>query len=169
MQTILSLYRLLKKIANSLQSPLLLAVRLYWGWQLFQTGWGKIQDISKPIEFFHSLGIPMPVFNAYFVSYLECIGGMLLFIGLGSRFISVPLAIDMVVAYFTADSEALKSIFSNPGKFYGADPFTFLFASLLILIFGPGLYSLDYLIVRYFEKRHRAESTPIKTADLRTV
>ena len=25
-----------------LQSPFLLAVRLYWGWQFAQTGWGKL-------------------------------------------------------------------------------------------------------------------------------
>jgi putative oxidoreductase len=43
----------------------------------------------------------------------------------------------MVVAFLTADGEALLSFFSNPGKFYGAAPYTFLFAALLILIFGP--------------------------------
>jgi putative oxidoreductase len=59
----------------------------------------------------------------------------------------------MTVAYLTADRGALKSIFSEPGKFYGADPYTFWFAALLIMIFGPGSISLDYLIGRYVDKR----------------
>jgi putative oxidoreductase len=37
-------------------------------------------------------------------------------------------------------------VFSNPGKFYGADPYTFLFAALLVLIFGPGWFALDTFI-----------------------
>jgi putative oxidoreductase len=54
----------------------------------------------------------------------------------------------MIVAYLTADPEALHSIFSDPGKFYNADPYTFLFASLLILIFGPGRFALDWVLTR---------------------
>ena len=82
MRIIQRLYAYFLQLMNLLQSPLLLAVRLYWGWQFFQTGWGKIHDISKPIQFFTSLGIPFPTANAYFVSYLECVGGILLAIGL---------------------------------------------------------------------------------------
>ena len=157
------LYARLLTVLNSLQSPLLLFVRLYWGWQFWQSGWGKLQDISKPIGFFTDLGIPFPVFNAWFVASLECFGGILLFVGLASRLISIPLVIDMLVAYIAADREALKSFLSEPGKFYAADPYTFLFAALLILIFGPGVFSLDYLIARYVEKRRGTTPQPAMT------
>jgi uncharacterized membrane protein YphA (DoxX/SURF4 family) len=30
---------------------LLLTVRLYWGWQFWQTGWGKLSNIAKPIDY----------------------------------------------------------------------------------------------------------------------
>ena len=156
--TSVSLYRRLLKILNFLQSPFLLLVRVYWGWQFWQSGWGKLQDISKPIGFFTELGIPFPVFNAWFVALLECLRGILLIVGLASRLISIPLVIDMMVAYLTADREALKSIFSEPDKFYAAAPYTFLFASLIVLIFGPGAVSLDYLIARYIRKRYPVES-----------
>jgi len=160
-----SLYLRLLKVLNSLQSPLLLVVRLYWGWQFWQAGWGKLQDISKPIGFFTDLGIPFPVFNAWLVSLLECGGGILLFLGLASRLISIPLVVDMTVAYLTADREALKSIFSEPGKFYRADPYTFWFAALLIMIFGPGAISLDRLVSRYFARRS-AESPRATTVTM---
>ncbi|HLH07585.1 MAG TPA: DoxX family protein [Terriglobales bacterium] len=139
-------YALLRSVGNSLQSPLLLLVRLYWGWQFLQTGWGKLQHIHKVIGFFTSLGIPAPALNAWFVSGLEFVGGILLIAGLGSRFISLLLTVDMFVAYLTADRAALASIISDPGKFYNADPYTFFFASLMILIFGPGRLALDYLL-----------------------
>ena len=92
--TSIHLYRRLLRVLNFLQCPFLLFVRVYWGWQFWQTGWGKLQDISKPIGFFTELGIPFPVFNAWFVSMLECVGGILLILGLASRLISIPLVID---------------------------------------------------------------------------
>jgi putative oxidoreductase len=136
-------YRMLIRASSNLQSPLLLAVRLYWGWQFMQTGWGKLNGIDKVIQFFTGLGIPAPVLNAYFVSALEFGGGLLLILGLGSRLIALPLVIDMIVAYITADREALFSILSNPDKFTAAAPYTFLAASLIVLVFGPGKVSLD--------------------------
>src|SRR6202521_4463432 len=108
--------RLLVRRGSSLQSPFLLAVRLYWGWQFMETGWGKLTDIGKVIGFFTELGIPAPALNAYFISALEFGGGVLLILGLGSRLVALPLAIDMLIAYITADREALLSIFSNPDK-----------------------------------------------------
>lgn len=141
-------YSLLVSAGNSLQSFFLLLVRLYWGWQFFQTGWGKLHNLAHVVEFFTSLGIPAPALNAYFVAGLECFGGILLAVGLGSRLIALMLAVDMLVAYITADRAALLSIFSNPGDFYAAAPYTFLVASLIILIFGPGRFALDYVIER---------------------
>jgi putative oxidoreductase len=141
-------YSAFARSANSLQSMFLWLVRLYWGWQFAQVGWGKLHNLPHVIQFFTSLGIPAPAANAYFISILELVGGILLALGLGARLIALPLAIDMMVAYLTADRQALASIFSDPGKFYAADPFTFLMASLIILIFGSGLFSVDWLIER---------------------
>src|SRR5260370_37750489 len=149
-------YALFHGAAVVLQPLLLLAIRFYWGWQFWQSGWGKLADISKPIEYFTSLGIPFPVFNAYFIGLLEAGGGILLILGLGSRLIALPLVIDMVMAYITADREALFSMFSEPEKFYKADPFTFLLASLVILAFGPGWLSLDCAVKSFRARRQKA-------------
>lgn len=134
------------RAADHLQSPFLLAVRLYWGWQFAQDGWGKLHNLPKIAEYFASLHIPAPALTADVISGLEFFGGALLILGLASRFIGLLLAGNMLVAYVTAEPAALRSIFSDPGKFYNADPYTFLFASLLILIFGPGRFAVDYII-----------------------
>jgi putative oxidoreductase len=148
MKSLIHLYERIVRALNSLQSPFLLAVRLYWGFQLMTNGWGKLHHLGKITEFFASLNIPFPGLNAPFVSALEFFGGILLMLGLFSRPIAFLIACDMFVAYYTADHDALVSIFSDPGKFYIADPYTFLFAGLLILIFGAGYLSLDTLLAR---------------------
>ena len=151
MKFLLRSYSQFSTFASYLQSPFLLAVRLYWGWQFAQTGWGKLHSLDKITGFFASLNIPFPGFNAHFVSGLEFAGGILLMLGLGTRFVGLLMVGNMLVAYWTADHEALVSIFSDPGKFYVADPFTFLFASLMVLIFGAGLFSVDALLMKRFE------------------
>ena len=139
-------YQIFVTAADSLKSPFLLAIRLYWGWQLVQSGWGKVHNIAGVTEFFTSLGLPAPHLTAIAISNLELFGGALLALGLGSRLISLVLSVNMIMAYITADREALMSVFSDPGKFYNADPFTFLMASLVVFIFGAGSLSGDRLI-----------------------
>ncbi len=137
---------LLNRGAKSLQSPFLLFIRVYWGWQFIQTGWGKANNIEKVTQFFTNLGIPFPGLNAPFIAGLELVGGILLVLGLASRPISLLLTADMLVAYIVADREALLAIFSDPDHFTGATPYNFLFASLIVLIFGAGRLSVDALI-----------------------
>jgi putative oxidoreductase len=121
-------------------------VRLYWGWQLLQSGWGKLHHLGRVTEFFASLNLPVPHLTAAFVSGVEFFGGILLILGLATRLTGMILTINMLMAYITADREALSSVLSSPDKFYNADPFTFLFAAVIVLVFGAGFFSLDYLL-----------------------
>jgi hypothetical protein len=43
-------------------------------------------------------------------------------LGLFTRPVALLLTCNMFVAYWNADREALSAIFSDPGKFYAADP-----------------------------------------------
>src|SRR6202012_1204452 len=99
------LYRRFAHAASLLQSPLLLALRLYWGWQFFQTGKGKLMNHEKVTAFFASLHIPFPSFNVWLASSTECLGGVLLLVGLGSRLVCVPLLFTLTIAYLTAESD----------------------------------------------------------------
>ncbi len=154
------LYQRLFAVVDYLRSPFLLAVRLYWGWQLIQSGWGKLHNLPKVTEFFTSLNLPMPAQMAVFISCVEFFGGIFLAVGLLSRLTALVLTVNMIMAYATADREALRSIFSDPDKFYAAAPYVFLIASLIILIFGPGKLCLDTLLERLLG--------PPETKDLRS-
>jgi putative oxidoreductase len=143
-------YRLLINLGNALRHPLLLVMRLFWGWQLFLTGKGKLMNLDKTAGFFESLHIPMPKLNALMAGSVECFGGLLLLLGLGSRLVSIPVAFTMIIAYVTADREAIMGIFTDPDKFTGAAPFLFLLTAIVMLAFGPGCLSLDAIIGRKF-------------------
>lgn len=132
--------------ANLLQSPLLLVIRLFWGFQFAQTGWGKLTHLSKTASYFASLNIPAPQVNAAMAGATECFGGILLLVGLWSRAAAFALATVMAVAYATSEKEALSTLFSDPDKFTGATPFLFLFAAVIILAFGPGVFSIDRFV-----------------------
>lgn len=134
---------LLATLGGWLQPVLLLVVRGWWGWSFFLTGKGKLTHLDKTTEFFASLDLPLPKLNAIVAGSTECLGGLLLLLGLFSRVASVPLTFTMLVAYATADKEALHAIFSDPDKFTGATPFLFLFACVIVFVFGPGKLSLD--------------------------
>lgn len=154
------LYQRVFSAADYLQSSFLLLIRLYWGWQLIESGWGKLHNLGKVTEFFTSLGLPMPAQMAVFISCVELFGGIFLALGLLSRFTALVLTINLITAYITADREALFSIFSDPDKFYAAAPYTFLVASLIVLIFGAGKFSLDTLFNRMLGASGSSETHP---------
>jgi putative oxidoreductase len=138
----------LAKVAAFLPDPLLLAIRLYWGWQFFQTGKGKLMNLDNTTSFFIDLSIPFPTLNAILAGSTECFGGLLLLTGFASRLTAVPLIFTMVVAYLTADRDKVTSLFDDPDAFVTAAPFLFLFAAVIVFTFGPGRFSVDARIGR---------------------
>jgi putative oxidoreductase len=71
------------------QSPLLLLIRLYWGWQFMQDGWGKLTHLERVTQFFTSLSLPAPGATALFVALVELIGGALFTFGVATRLVSL--------------------------------------------------------------------------------
>lgn len=142
------IYSLLIKVGNFFQPLVLLAFRLHWGWLFFKTGRGKLLNHERTVDFFTSLNIPLPDVNAWFVGGLECVGGLLLLVGLFSRPIAFMLMINMLVAYLSVpeDRAALLGIFGDPKPFFEAEPFFFLLTCVLVFSFGPGKLSLDTLL-----------------------
>jgi len=144
-----------------LQAPLLLALRLYWGWQLAQSGWGKLHHLSGVAEYFGTLGLPMAAQMALLIALVEFFGGILLALGLLSRITALVLTINLTMAYVLGDRDALLSFFSDPDKFVAAAPFAFLIVSLIVLIFGAGKVSLDTALSFLFSNRRVKQSDTV--------
>lgn len=145
-------YTGLIKAGEFLQSPLLLAIRLFWGWQLFESGRGKLMHLHDTASFFQGLGIPFPEFNAHFVGYVESVGGLFLIFGFLTRLATIPLIIVMIVAFLTAHVDAVKELANDYQAFTQQAPFIFLFALLILFAFGPGKISIDSLAKRFLFK-----------------
>ena len=143
-------YRWLQVVGSWIQPLFLLAIRLFWGWAFLMSGLGKFMAIEKTTEFFAGVGIMWPAHSAYLVAGVEVVAGLLLMIGLISRFAAMLLSVVMIVALFTAHAEAVYGVVSDPGLLMAQQSITFLMVTLTVWCFGPGGLSLDRLI----EKKH---------------
>ena len=144
--------KMIYRILDFLKHPFLLLIRLYWGYAFFQAGFGKFNNMPHVIDFFTQLGIFMPKYNAYFVATVETVGGLFLMAGLFSRLIAIPLVINMIVALLTAHAAATLNLLHDPKTFFEQEPFLFLYASLIVTLFGPGAFSIDDLRYRLKER-----------------
>jgi putative oxidoreductase len=149
-----SLHESLVSLLDRGRSPLLLAIRLYWGWQFATDGWGKLTHLDKVADFFTSLNLPAPHATAILVASVELFGGLLFAFGVLSRITSLALFVNMTMAYLSVPDDRVNfsHILSNPSDFYNATPYTYWFAALLILILGPGFFAVDTLFPRRAQK-----------------
>jgi uncharacterized membrane protein YphA (DoxX/SURF4 family) len=143
-----------------LQDLLLLVVRLYWGSNLVVSGWNKFADFEGKVQVFENLGIVWPKASVILSGAAELGCGALLVVGLATRIAAVPLVINMLVAFAVASGDKMRALFSNPNEFVTAPEFLYLFACLLVLVFGPGLISIDGLLGIFLGRQSAQGSLP---------
>jgi putative oxidoreductase len=144
----INLYQRIVAILNNGQGLALLFLRLILAYSFWETGKTKFEDIDSVAGWFESLGIIAPKFNAYLAATTEVVGTFLLILGLGTRLISIPLIITMIVAIKTVHWE---NGFSSGDNGYEI-PLYFILMLLVLLTFGAGKLSLDYLIRKRINK-----------------
>jgi putative oxidoreductase len=133
-----------------------LLTRLVIGHAFYQTGAGKLAHPENVVSFFTDLGIPFPAANAAFVSRVEFYGGLLLVVGLFTRLACCFLGSTMVVALMTADRAAFLGALSGSGDAGLTDvvPVVYGLFLLWLVVFGPGLASLDALLRKWIRPGH---------------
>ncbi len=144
-----------------LQPVFLLLLRVLIGWGFVIAGTGKLAHPAAAAAQFADWGVPMPMVNAYAAGITETVCGALLILGFASRIITIPLIVTMVVAYATAHKDVFDftGIWDGPNAFWtvlngfvtafdAAPAFPYLIAALVVLLFGPGILSVDGLVKR---------------------
>ena len=121
-----------------------LVARVTVGCVFATTGWGKLHNLQKIVDYFTELGIPYPQYQAPFASANELVCGLLVLVGLATRVAAIPLIIVMLVAIRTAQWENVDSLAALVGLVEWA--YIVIFAWLAIS--GPGPVSIDALIAR---------------------
>jgi putative oxidoreductase len=136
-----------------------LLTRLFVGYFFFTSGWAKTHDLATFTANFQSWGIPYPAFNAALSAYTECIGGALTMAGLGMRFVSIPMIINMAVAVISVKLKEVSSV----ADFVNLDEPLYALTYVWLLFSGAGIISidaaLDWLISRLAHERVATRET----------
>lgn len=127
--------------------PLLFRLILAYGF--YKPAMAKLDDVNAIGEWFAGMGLPAPYFQAYLATATECLGVLLLTLGLGVRIISIPLVITMLVA--------IKTVHWGNGFEAGQNGFEIPLYYILMLVSlictGAGKISVDYLLSKRFTNK----------------
>ncbi|MBM7586177.1 putative membrane protein YphA (DoxX/SURF4 family) [Bacillus pakistanensis] len=118
-------------------------LRILLGFTFFIHGLAKFQDgIENTVGFFESIGLPG--FSAYVVAGIELIGGIALILGIGTRVISVLLALIMIGAIFKVK---LAGGFLGNGQMAGFElDLALLAISAYLALTNRSAFALDNVI-----------------------
>lgn len=163
-QTVLRLWRLLTHLLARLDWMPPLLLRLFVGYFFFETGWGKLHNLDAFTQRFQEWGIPYPAFNAALSAWTECLGGALTIAGFATRFVSVAMVINMIVAIVKVK---LKDV-SGLDDFVELDEPLYALSFVWLGFAGAGAVSLDYLIAWALGLRRNAPNDGAIASSLRT-
>jgi putative oxidoreductase len=139
----------LRAIANRLSFLGPTLARLTVGVVFIGTGWGKLHTLPDVTEYFASLHIPAPAFQARLAAGTEFFGGILVLIGLATRLASLPLGFTMVVAIATAKRAELTGL----SALLGFEEWSYLVFFIWLAVAGAGPLSLDALWMKMRGRR----------------
>lgn len=118
----------------------LLIIRLSFGLTMMLShGLGKLQKLMEgedPIKFYDFMGLGAEI-SLILVVFAEFVCALLFSLGLFTRLVTIPLVFTMFIAFFI--------VYANAPFGDRETAFLFLTAFLVILITGPGRFSLDRL------------------------
>ena len=120
----------------------LLVIRIVLAYGFLTPALLKWQNIKGIADWFENMNYPLPHLSAYLAATTEALGVILLALGLGIRYISVPLIFMMFVAIFTVHAGNGFNAGDNGFEI----PLYYAIMLFTLLIFGSGKLSLDYLI-----------------------
>ena len=161
LDAMLAIRRFVLSIAARLQWLPPTLARFTVGWIFLWSGWGKLHDLPRVIEFFGSLGIPHPELQAPFASGTELVWTLVL-VGLFTRIASVPLIITMIVAVVTAQRDNVGSL----GDLFGLIEFGYIVLLISLGVTGAGPLSLDHVVVRWVAGRDETHALRRPVASL---
>jgi putative oxidoreductase len=141
----MEIYRRIASPAPLLPEWGLTVLRAVVGFTFFMHGWQKVFElgITGVVDAFVQMGVPLPAVTAPLVSMLELVGGAAILLGLGTRWLAILLALDMLGAIALAH---LPSGFFAPN---GVElPLLLLGGALALVLTGPGACAVDRLIAR---------------------
>ena len=138
----------LKGYTDALAPYAVTLLRILVGITFFLHGLPKLSNLAGFTGFLTSLGVPLPGVAAPVIMALEVVGGLLLIAGLGTRWISLLFAAQMLVTTLLVKS-GIGFIAPQGAPGVGAELDLLLLASSLILLaYGSGPLSVERTILK---------------------
>jgi putative oxidoreductase len=162
--TIARIQELIHRIAGRLTWLPPAVVRLTLGVTFVLTGWGKLHGLDQLTQYFTELGIPAAAIQAPMVAGIEFFGGLMILLGLGTRFAAVPLMGTMIVAILTAKLEDIHGL----GDLVGTTEFAYLAMFLWLAVAGGGMLSVDHVIGKLLRRNAGTSAAPASAAPARS-
>jgi putative oxidoreductase len=139
----------LRRYTDALAPYAVTILRVLVGLTFLLTGLPKTQNFAGFTGFVGSLGFPMPVFFAAVVVTLEVIGGLLLIAGLGTRWVSALLIVEMLVTTLLVKLPNLGFIAPQGKPGVGAELDLLLLAGAFILLtHGSSVLSIERNVLK---------------------
>jgi putative oxidoreductase len=112
----------------------------------------KVRNLEGVAQWFAGMHYPFPMVSAVLAMSTEVLGVILVTLGLATRIIAIPMMFILVVAIFTTH---ISNGFAAGNNGYEI-PVYYLLMLFSLVVYGPGKFSLDYLL-----NRRRSNKRPI--------
>src|SRR5215467_13286596 len=137
------------KIAATWTDFLLLVGRVFLGWLLLASGYGKLTGIAGTTAYFTSLGMSPPEFWAWFAAIAEIVLGAALILGIATRYAALATFVWVLVAtaiahrYWTYPAAQQAGQYNNWLK-----NIAIMGGTLYVFVTGAGRYSVDAMLAK---------------------
>jgi putative oxidoreductase len=134
-------------LAQQGQDFLLLLGRVLLGWIFILSGWRKLMDIPAFVATMPRRDLP--TFLGYIAPFVEFIGGILLVVGLATRYAALLMLLFVIIATFSshrywAYPEAQRA---NQNSHFWKN-ISMMGGTVLLFVTGAGRYAVDSMLQR---------------------
>lgn len=129
----------------------LLFLRICLAYGFYEPAMNKWSDIHAIGDWFAGMGLPAPYLQAYLAASTELLGVFLLALGLGTRYIAIPLMVTLLVAIKTVHWENGFSSAENGFEI----PLYYLLMLFSLFVYGGGRVSVDFFLRKLRVKAHK--------------
>jgi putative oxidoreductase len=136
-------------IAATWSDFLFLVGRVFLGWLMLASGYGKLTGIAGATAYFTSLGISPPELWAWFAGVVEVVLGAALILGIATRYAALATFVWVLVAtaiahrYWTYPAAQQAGQYNNWLK-----NIAIMGGTLYVFVAGAGRYSVDAMVAK---------------------
>ena len=147
--------RIFARLQRNLWLPALVG-RLAMAGEFIPSGFGKVTNLPRLTSYFVELRIPAPALSAAASATTELVCGVLLLVGLATRFAAAALTVVMMVALLTARLPDVHTV----GDFFYLPEVGYIVIFLWLIFAGAGELSADRWIARLTRAIGRSRTSP---------